>query len=60
MNHILIDLAFRLLCRRHNVQLFYTPLLKAEEILNQYDIHKIQFLDGNDTQDRPLIAQVIS
>ncbi|EDV28004.1 uncharacterized protein TRIADDRAFT_53129 [Trichoplax adhaerens] len=54
------DLAFRLLCRHHNVQLFYTPLLKAEEILNDWDSYKYHFLNANNFQDRPLIVQLCS
>lgn len=57
--------AFRLLCRRHGVDLAYTPMLHAEPFAADvayramyFDAWEAASCDGNADADRPLIAQL--
>lgn len=52
----LADLAFRLLTRRYNSQLCYTPMINSNQFLQDEVYRKQVFTTCS--QDRPLIAQV--
>ncbi len=49
------ELAFRLLCRRHGVQLAYTPMFVASKFVESEDYRRDMF--ATCPEDRPLIVQ---
>lgn len=54
------ELPFRLLCRRYDTQLCYTPMVHARCFVKERSANKAEMYYCNSTpKDSPLIAQVL-